>query len=215
MSTIKRFAAAFVLTGLAWTADAAPKQWTLDLGHAYVGWEIYHLGYSSTVGQFRKYDGRFLIDEETPENSRVTFTVDATSIDSNHMERDAHLNTQDYLDSESHPEITFVSKRVELLEPEAGLLHGDLTMLGVTKPITLKWRKVKDAAYPAFIPNYNEIRAVGFELEGEIYRLDYGMDFIGFVGSPTGLAVTLDIHFDLVDCDGMPDDNVPCTYGRR
>ena len=81
-------------------------------------------------------------------------------------------------------------------------------------PLTLDFRMVRDATYPDFIPNYDKVRVVGFEAEGELFRLDHGMDFIAFLGSPTGLSVKLDLHFDLVDCDGVPDTNVPCHWGR-
>ena len=204
----------FALALAATVADAAPKEWTLDLGHAYVGWEIDHMGLSRTIGQFRDYDGTFLIDEEDPANSQITFTVDLGSVDSNHVGRDNHIRSADYFDVENHPTATFTSTEVEMLTPSSGKLHGDLTLRGVTAPITLDFNMVRDARYPDFIPNYDEVRVVGFEAIGEILRLDHGMDFIAFLGSPTGLSIDLDLHFDLVDCEGAPDTNVPCNWGR-
>lgn len=195
-------------------AQAEPKAYTLDKGHAYIGFEIDHLGYSRTVGQFRDYDGTFLIDEEKPENSRISFTVKSASIDTNHKERDAHLRNADYLDTVKHPEMRFTSTGVTLLTPTSGKLHGAFTLLGVTKPLTLDFKMVKDAPYPSYLPNYDGLRAVGFEATGEVLRLDHGMDFVGFVGSPTGLVVDLKLNFDLVDCAGAPKTNVPCNYGR-
>lgn len=101
-----------------------------------------------------------------------------------------------------------------MLTPTSGKLHGDLTMLGVTAPLTLDFTMVQDMTYPDFIPNYDEVRVVGFEATGEILRLDHGMDFIAFLGSPTGLSIDLDIHFDLVDCADAPETNIPCNWGR-
>lgn len=195
-------------------ANAEPKEWTLDLGHAYIGWQIDHMNLSQTVGQFREYDGIFTIDEADPSNSQIRFTVQAASIDSNHIGRDNHVRNVDYLDVEKFPEITFVSTKVQMLTPISGKLHGDLTMLGVTAPLSLDFRMVRDTFYPEFIPNYDEIRVLGFEAEGEVFRLDHGMDFIAFVGSPTGLSIKLDLHFDLVDCTDVPSTNVPCHWGR-
>ena len=195
-------------------AHAAPKEWTLDLGHAYVGWEIDHMNLSSTVGQFRDFDGTFLIDEADPAKSQITFTIQAASIDSNHIGRDNHVRNADYLNVDKFPEITFTSTEVQMLTPTSGKLHGDLTMLGVAAPLTLDFRMVRDTNYPAFIPNYDELRVIGFEAEGELFRLDHGMDFIAFLGSPTGLSVNLDLHFDLVDCADAPNTNVPCNWGR-
>lgn len=195
-------------------AAAAPQNWTLDLGHAYVGWEIEHMGLSRTVGQFRNFDGTFVIDEDAPENSQITFTVDATSIDSNHKGRDTHLRNPDYLNAGVFPQITFTSTQVQMLTPTTGKLHGDLSMLGVTAPLELDFEMVRDRVFPAFLPNYDELRAVGFEVTGEVLRLDHGMDFIAFLDSPTGLTIDLDIHFDLVQCDTAPDTNIPCHWGR-
>lgn len=195
-------------------ASAEQKEFTLDKGHAYIGFEIYHLGYSHTVGQFRDFDGSFLVDEEKPENSRIAFTVKSASVDTNHVGRDNHIRNADYLSTTKFPEMKFVSTGVTMLTPTSGKLHGDFTMLGVTKPLTLDFHMTKDAPYPSYLPNYDELRAVGFEATGQVLRLDYGMDFVGFVGSPTGLAIDIKANFDLVDCAGAPETNVPCHWGR-
>lgn len=212
MTRLGSTAAALIAT--ATLAHAEPREWTLDLGHAFVGWQIDHMNLSRTVGQFRRFDGTFMIDEEDPANSQITFAVQAASVDSNHVGRDNHVRDTDYLNVEAFPEITFASTRVQMLTPTSGKLHGDLTMLGVTAPLTLDFRMVRDTTYPDFIPNYDEVRVVGFEAEGEILRLDHGMDFIAFLGSPTGLSVALDLHFDLVDCAEAGEANVPCNWGR-
>ncbi|WP_299295056.1 YceI family protein [uncultured Tateyamaria sp.] len=195
-------------------AHAEPTEWTLDLGHAHVGWEINHMGLSRTVGRFNSFDGTFLIDEAAPENSQITFTVDAASVDSNHQQRDDHLRHADYLNAAEAPKITFASTDILMLTPTSGKLTGDLTLRGQTAPVTLDFTMVRDRTYPDFIPNYEEVRVVGFEASGEILRLDHGMDFIAFLDSPTGLSVDLDLHFDLVQCAGATDANIPCTWGR-
>ncbi len=199
---------------IATAALAEQRPWTLDLGHAHVGWEIDHMLLSRTVGRFNEFHGTFLIDEEDPANSRITFTIGAASVDSNHVGRDTHIRSADYLNAALFPEITFTSTEVEMFTPTSGLLHGDVTMRGVTAPLTLEFEMVRDTTYPDFIPNYDEVRVVGFEATGSLERLDWGMDFIAFLGSPTGLEIDLDIHFDLVSCDGALDTNIPCNWGR-
>lgn len=195
-------------------AHAEPKKFTLDKGHAYIGFEIDHLGYSRTVGQFRDYDGTFLIDEQKPENSSITFTVKSGSIDTNHDGRDAHLRNADYLNVAQHPEMRFRSTSVTMLTPRSGKLHREFTLLGVTRPMSIDFKMVKDAPFPSYLPNYDGLRAIGFEATGEILRLEHGMNFVGFVGSPTGLVIDLKLNFDLVDCAGAKKTNVPCHYGR-
>lgn len=211
---MKHFACLATALMTALPAAAAPTEWTLDLGHAHIGWEINHMGLSRTVGRFNRYDGTFLIDEEAPENSRITFTIDAGSVDSNHGPRDAHLRSADYLDAQNAPQITFTSTDILMLTPSTGKLTGDLSLRGQTAPITLDFAMIRDRTYPEFIPNYDQVRVVGFEATGEVLRLDHGMDFIAFLDSPTGLSVDLDLHFDLVQCAGAPDSNVPCTWGH-
>jgi polyisoprenoid-binding protein YceI len=196
-------------------AQAEPVEWTLDLGHAHIGWDIDHMNMANTVGRFNSFDGSFLIDEANPANSQITFTIDAASVDSNHPGRDNHIRNADYLNVEAHPLITFTSTEVQMLTPTSGILSGDLDMLGVTAPVSLDFEMVNRRNYPAFIPNYDEVEVVGFHATGEVMRLDHGMDFIAFVGSPTGFVVTLDARFDLVQCGGAPETNVPCNWGRR
>lgn len=208
------FSAATAALLLTSAAQAEQREWTLDQGHAHVGWEINHMLLSHTVGRFNDFDGTFLIDEEDPTNSQITFTVNAASVDSNHIGRDNHVRNADYLNVNVFPEITFTSTEVEMFTPTSGQLHGDLSMLGVSAPLTLDFEMVRDTTYPDFIPNYDEVRVAGFEVTGSLERLDWGMDFIAFLGSPTGFVVDLDIHFDLVDCEGASDTNIPCNWGR-
>tara|TARA_R110002126_G_scaffold282327_3_gene430679 strand:+ start:5696 stop:6364 length:669 start_codon:yes stop_codon:yes gene_type:complete len=201
-------------SAIAFAAQAEPVEWTLDLGHAYIGWEIDHMNMANTVGRFNDFDGTFLIDEADPANSQITFTIQAASIDSNHIGRDNHARNPDYLNVEQFPEITFTSNEVMMLTPTTGILRGDLEMLGVSAPVELDFEMVNRRTYPDFIPNYDEVEVVGFHATGEIFRLDHGMDFIAFLGSPTGFEITLDARFDLVQCDGLPETNVPCHWGR-
>ena len=206
--------AAFIGALLATPVLAEPKPYTLDLGHAYVGWEIDHFGYSNTVGQFREFDGAFLIDEDAPERSQVSFTIMTASIDSNHVGRDNHLRASDLLDVEAYPTITFVSTSVEMTDAENGVITGDLTFMGTTKPFSLDFRVTGDAHFAAFLPRYDELRAVGFEASGKLDRIEHGFDALNFPGGPLGQFIDLDIHFDLVDCENAPEANIPCNYGR-
>lgn len=195
-------------------ASAEPKPFTLDLGHAYVGWEIDHFGYSDTVGQFNTFDGVFLIDENAPENSQISFVIQAASIDSNHPGRDNHLRAPDFLNVEDFPTIEFVSTGIAMTDDTNGVITGDLTCMGITKPFSMTFTKTADAPFAEFLPRYDQLRAVGFEAEGRFDRLAHGFDVLNFPGTPIGQYITLDIHFDLVDCENAPANNIPCNYGR-
>ena len=204
-------------TALVMPAFAEPREWTLDLGHAHIGWEIDHMDLARTVGRFDDFSGTFLIDEENPENSQITITVDAASVNTNHVGRDNHIRNADYLNVPTFPTVTFTSGEITMTSETDGTMAGTLTMLGVDAPVELDFTLVSDRLYPDFIPNYDEVRTASFEATGTITRTDWGMDFIAFPGSPTGTEIDLDIHIDLVDCGSLPaevaDTNVPCNWG--
>jgi polyisoprenoid-binding protein YceI len=195
-------------------AHAEPAEYTLDLGHAYIGWQTEHLGLSSTVGQFKDFNGEFFLDETDPANSSISISVQTASIDSNHVGRDNHLRNADFLDAENFPEMTFVSTAIEMFSETEGVLIGDLTLRGVTAPLSLNFALVGDRNFPGFLPNYDELRALGFEATGVLNRTHHGIDTVSFPGSPVPDEIKLDIHFDLVDCAGAADTNVPCNWGH-
>lgn len=199
-------------------AIADPQEWTLDLGHAHIGWEVDHMDLARTVGRFDVFGGTFLIDEDAPENSTISVTVGAASVNSNHLGRDNHIRSADYLDASVFPTVTFQSGKITMSSDTEGVMEGMVTMLGVEAPITLDFSLVSDRRYPDFIPNYDEVRVASFEATATLDRTDFGMDFIAFPGSPTGLEIDLDIHIDLVDCASIPAGsaatNVPCNWGR-
>lgn len=204
-------AAAMMIT----PAEAEQKPYSLDLGHAYIGWEIDHFGYSNTIGEFRKFDGDFQIDEAHPEKSQISFSIDVASIDSNHPGRDNHLRSKDFLDAAQFPSISFVSTKVEMKDSTHGVITGDLTLKGVTKPFSMDFTVTGDAHYASFLPRYDELRAVGFEATGRLDRVAHGFDALNFPGSPLGPYIDITAHFDLVDCAGAPVNNIPCNYRRN
>lgn len=214
---MRHFTTTAVLLVLAFPASAEPREWTLDLGHAHIGWEVDHMDLARTAGRFDTFEGTFLIDEKNPANSVITVVVDSASVNSNHIGRDNHVRTADYMNVPAFPTVTFTSGTITMATETQGQMAGTLTMLGVDAPITLDFTLKSDRDYPDFIPNYDEIRVASFEATGTIDRTVWGMDFIAFPGSPTGTEIDLDIHIDLVDCSSVPADvavtNVPCNWG--
>ncbi|MEP5758613.1 MAG: YceI family protein [Litoreibacter sp.] len=202
---------------LADSAFAERTEWTLDLGHAHIGWEVDHMDLARTAGRFDQFMGTFLIDDDNPANSKITMTVDVASVNSNHIGRDNHVRTVDYLNVPVFPKATFISGAIEMSNDTKGTMDGMLTMLGVEAPLTLDFVLKADRRYPDYIPNYDEIRVASFEATGTLDRTAFGMDFIAFPGSPTGIEIALDIHVDLVDCGSIPvatvPTNVPCNWG--
>ncbi len=137
--------------------------------HQFVTFKISHLGYSWLYGRFNDFDGQFVYDAENPENSSVEVTVDTSSVDSNHGERDKHLRSDDFLHVSEYPEATFKSKRVEVDEKGEADIIGDLTLRGVTKEITLDVEMVGHGEDP-----WGGYR-MGFEAETEFKLTDFGI----------------------------------------
>jgi polyisoprenoid-binding protein YceI len=105
--------------------------------HAFIQFHIKHLGYSWLVGRFNRFGGEFSYDEANPETAKVTVTIDTASIDSNHAERDKHLRNEDFLEVDKFPEARFVSTSYRDLGDGKGELAGELTLRGVTRPMTI------------------------------------------------------------------------------
>ena len=129
------------LLGAALTATLAQADnYVLDTqgAHAFIGFRIKHLGYSWLYGRFNRFDGHFNYDENAPSKSNVVVTIDTTSIDSNHAERDKHLRSAKFLDVDHYPEARFTSTSFEETGQGRALLRGNLNLHGYTRPITIE-----------------------------------------------------------------------------
>jgi polyisoprenoid-binding protein YceI len=105
--------------------------------HAFVNFKISHLGYSWLYGTFKDFDGSFSYDAAKPQDSKVNVTLNTTSVDTNHAERDKHLRSDDFLNVGEHPTATFASTAVKSTGDGTADISGDLTLNGVTKPVVI------------------------------------------------------------------------------
>jgi polyisoprenoid-binding protein YceI len=110
--------------------------------HASINFRIPHLGYSWLVGRFNEFHGSFSYNENNPDSSKVEVTIDPASIDSNHAERDKHLRSEDFLDVKKFPSARFVSSSYKQIGNNKATLTGNLTLHGVTRPISIDVEKV-------------------------------------------------------------------------
>ncbi len=121
------------------TTDTIPGYragtWTVDHAHTEIGFSVRHLAISKVKGVFERFDAT-VIAAENPVESSATVTVEVASINTNNADRDAHLRTNDFFAPEQYPTMTFVSTGLRV-DGDHVLLDGDLTLRGVTKPITL------------------------------------------------------------------------------
>lgn len=151
------------------SANAAQYKIDTDGAHAFIQFKIKHLGYSWLLGRFNTFDGSFNYDAKSPEKSAIQVTVQTASIDSNHAERDKHLRADDYLDVKKYPTATFKSTKYAVKDADNGTMHGDLTLLGVTKSISFPVKKIGEGKDP-----WGGYR-VGFEGVTNLTLGDYGI----------------------------------------
>ena len=120
-----------------WISTALANEiYSFDQANSTIGFSV-HQFLGTTHGKFKKFDGKIEIDREHPENSSVTARIDVRSIDTGIVKRDNHLRSPEFFNVEKFPEITFKSRSVKRTGPQEGDIAGNLTMHGVTKPITL------------------------------------------------------------------------------
>ncbi|MBC3364302.1 YceI family protein [Pseudomonas sp. SWRI154] len=136
--------------------------------HAFVDFKISHLGYSYITGTFKDIDGKFSFDAAKPEASKIEFNVNTASVFTNHAERDKHIASADFLNASKFGKATFVSTSVKSTGANTADVTGDLTLLGVTKPIVVKATFLGEGKDP-----WGGYRA-GFEGTTTIKRSDFG-----------------------------------------
>ena len=154
-------------------AAQAADTFVIDPNHTNIVFAVNHLGYSNMIGQFQEFEGQFTVDQENPENGSVQITIKTASVDTDHEKRDDHLRSPDFFNAAEFPEMTFKSTGVEVTGENTRKVTGDLTLLGVTKPVTLDVTVNKIAPHP--LPQYEGVLTAGISASTSILRSDYGM----------------------------------------
>jgi polyisoprenoid-binding protein YceI len=148
--------------------------YTLDVSHTRLGFSARHAMVTTVRGQFQDYTGHAHIDTANPAASKVELTIQTGSIDTGNPDRNGHLVSPDFFDVENNPEITFVSTEVER-HSDSGettwVITGDLTIKGVTKPVTVDFEYTGTAIDP-----YQNQR-IGFEGKTTVNRKDWGISW--------------------------------------
>ena len=145
--------------------------WELDTAHAEVGFSAKHMMITTVRGRFTDVAAEVHIDEQHPEQSHVSATIQAASLDTGDAQRDAHLKSPDFFDVEQYPTITFTSTEVAREDEGTCQITGDLTIKGVTKPVTIEFESTGSARDP-----FGNLR-VGFEGATSINRKDWGLSW--------------------------------------
>lgn len=133
---MRKAASSFFLAGilLLGTSAVHADTYAVDTEHTTVSFKIRHL-FTKVQGRFNEFAGNFVYDPASPESWSVEVVVQAGSIDTNESDRDKHLRSADFLDTEQFPTLSFKSTDVTDITPEGAKLHGNLTIHGVQKPV--------------------------------------------------------------------------------
>ena len=197
----KYFIAAAVLAASFATAQAAQQPapavaqvqsgtYALDKSHAKIVWAISHLGFSTYYGEFTGFDAKLVLDSANPANSKLDVSIDVNSVSTNDEKLDAHLKSADFFDTARFPSATFRSTKVERTGPTTARVTGDLTLHGVTKPVTLAVTLNKAAEGPM-----TKVYTAGFSAEGTIKRTDFGVSaYAPALGDNVKLLISGEFH---------------------
>lgn len=169
---------------------AESTHYELDPQHLTLGFLVTHVGFARVLGSFGEGSGSFDFDEETQELSNVRIVVKTASVVTGVPARDQHLRSADFLDVETHPEMFFEAERATF-EDGKTTLDGELTLLGVTKPLSLSatWNKSDVSPLPG------SPYVAGFSARGVLKRSDFGMSYgvvDGLVGDEVELIIELE-----------------------
>jgi len=145
--------------------------YAIDPTHSRIGFVARHAMVTKVRGSFNEFKGRGYLDADDPTASRLELSIKAASIDTRNADRDGHLRGNDFFDMENHPEITFVSTAVEPVDAENYRVTGDLTIKGVTKPVTVDFEYTGTAVDP-----FGNSR-IGIEGKTTVNRKDWGVNW--------------------------------------
>jgi len=173
------------LLSITLATPALADKYEFDKSHTKILFFINHLGFSDTIGEFTSYDGNFIFDQNKPENSSVDVTLKPSGIRTSSSALDRELQGDKFFNSDKFPDIRFVSKSVKVTGNNTGEILGEVTLLGVTKPVTLQVTFNK-ADYHPFTQSY----VAGFHAEATFKRSDFGMNaYLPAVGDEVKIFV--------------------------
>lgn len=164
--------------------------WTIDALHSEVGFSVRHMMVSKVRGRFTKFSGE-LVTAENPLDSSVTAEIDLASIETGSEQRDGHLRSPDFFDTDNHPQMTYRSAGLRA-EGDHYVLDGELTLKGVSRNVPLKLELNGIGPDP-----YGGTRA-GFTATGHLNRADFGVTYNAAIeGGGVVVADKIDLHLEI------------------
>ena len=146
-------------------------KWVIDPTHSEIGFKIKHLMITNVSGKFDGFEAKIQTEGEDFTTAKIEARIKTASINTNNLQRDEHLRNSDFFEAENYPEILFTSTKVEKIDKNNFILHGNLTLKGVTKPVKL------DVEYSGVTKDPWGGQRAGFIVTGKINRTDFGLSF--------------------------------------
>jgi polyisoprenoid-binding protein YceI len=180
-------AALLIACSGACAALAAPEEYLVDPSHTYPHFEVRHLGISTQRGRFERTDGRIVLDAQAGQGS-IDISIDAGTVSTGNRLLDAQLKGEDFFDTERFPAITFRATRLEFDKEKPKLAVGELTMLGVTRPVSVTVEWFGCTRLPFFIR-----LTCGADVVAKISRSAFGMtSYAGLIGDDVRIEVQIE-----------------------
>lgn len=181
---MKKIALLFV-AALFSVASFAQTKYNVDTYHSFLDFSIGHMGISFVNGKMDKYQGTLEMNGEEVTTAKFNFTIDASSVNTGIEMRDNHLRSADFFDVANHKDITFVSTSVKKNGKNNYKLTGNLTVKGITKPVTF------DLVYGGLLKDDGQgNQKVGFQATATVDRTAFNINY-----DPTGMGVAKEVKF--------------------
>ena len=168
------------------TTAAPSAEYTLDTVHTQIRFGVSHMGFSTSRGSFNDFEGKFSFDPDAPETASVNVVIQAASLDMDDAEWNSHLQGEQWFNVGDHPTLSFRSSGIQSSGDDKFVLNGELTMLGVSKPVALdvKLNKVGEAMGK---------QKAGFSATGTLNRADWGMTtYAPMIGTEISLTIEVE-----------------------
>jgi len=149
----------------------ANTKWTVDPTHSEIGFKIRHLMITNVSGKFEQFEAEVQTENEDFATAQIQATIKTASVNTSNLQRDEHLRNSDFFEVENHPDILFTSAKVEKIDNENFILHGNLTLKGITKPVKL------NIEYSGITKDPWGGQRAGFVITGKINRGEFGLSF--------------------------------------
>ena len=154
------------------TVWASEDEYIIDKSHFSIGFLVEHIGYAKTLGMFRDINGSYIHDVKNKKINDINIVINTDSVFTNDEKRDGHLRSPDFLHVDKYPEMVFKATDIKINNNES-IINGNLTLLGITKPLVLTGKINKIGKYPfgGIIKPY----VMGISAKGTIKRSDHAM----------------------------------------